>query len=96
MAKGYVVDKWKTMKKRATEIVGFANALDVYDFLGSSTIDISIQNQFGFEYVKDFLGYRVLFLCGTSEVPRGRVIATPIDNIVDYFTMGSSQNELKI
>ena len=85
MAKGYVVDKWKTMRKRATEIVGFANALDVYDFLGSSTIDITIQNQFGFEYVKDFLGYRVLFLCGTSEVPRGRVIATPIDNIVNYF-----------
>ena len=83
MAKGYVVDKWKTMRKRATEIVGFANALDVYNYLG--TADISIQNRFGFEYVENFLGYRVLFLCGSSEIARGKVIATPIDNIVDYF-----------
>ena len=83
MAKGYVVDKWKTMRKRATEIVGFANALDVYEYLG--TANITIQNRFGFEYVEDFLGYRVLFLCGSSEIARGRVIATPIDNIVDYF-----------
>lgn len=83
MAKGYVVDKWKTMHKRATEIVGFANALDVYEYLGNA--NITIQNRFGFEYVEDFLGYRVLFLCGSSEIARGRVIATPIDNIVDYF-----------
>lgn len=83
MAKGYVVDKWKTMHKRATEIVGFANALDVYEYLGNA--NITIQNRFGFEYVEDFLGYRVLFLCGSSEIARGKVIATPIDNIVDYF-----------
>lgn len=81
MAQGRVIDKWKKMHKGITGIVGFCNVLDAYSYLGAA--NITVQNQFGMNYIENFLGYNKLFL--TSEIPQGKVIATPIDNIVLYY-----------
>ena len=83
MAKGLVENKFKTMHRTATGTVGFVNILDVYEYLG--TADITIQNQFGFQYIKDFMGFNTIFLLSEEEVARGRIIATPVENIVLYY-----------
>lgn len=83
MAKGRVENKFKQMHRNVTGVVGFANILDVYEYLGAA--EISIQNQFGFQYMKDFMGFNTIFLLSDSEIPRGTVIATPVENIVLYY-----------
>lgn len=82
-AQGRVRNKWKKMHKGITEIVGFCNILDAYDYLGAA--NITVQSQFGMNYIENFLGYRRLFLCGDAEVARGKIIATPVENIVLYY-----------
>lgn len=83
MAKGRVENKFKQMHRNVTGVVGFVNILDVYEYLGAS--EITIQNQFGFQYMKDFMGFNTIFLLSDSEIPRGQVIATPVENIVLYY-----------
>ena len=83
LAKGSVLNKFKSMHRAATNVVGFVNIMDVYKYLGAA--EITIQNEFGFNYVKNFMGYSVLFLLGDNEVEQGRVIATPVENIVMYY-----------
>lgn len=83
MAKGLVINKFKRMHRNATGVVGFVNVLDLYEYLGAA--DITIQNQFGWQYVKDFMGYNTVFLLGEDEIARGTVIATPVENIVMYY-----------
>lgn len=83
MAKGKVVNKFKQLHKTATGIVAFVNVIDVYRYLGSA--DITVQNQFGFQYIKDFMGYNTVFLLGDEEIPQGKVIATAVENIVLYY-----------
>ena len=83
MAKGRVLNKFKQMHKNATGVVGFVNVLDVYEYLGSA--NITVQNQFGFQYIKDFMGFNTIFLLADTEIPRGKVIATPVENIVMYY-----------
>ena len=83
MAKGLVVDKFKKMHRTATGIVGFANVLDVYEYLGSASI--TVQNRFGFDYIKDFMGFNTIFLLSSDQVARGKIIATPVENIVLYY-----------
>lgn len=83
MAKGRVENKFKQMHKNVTGVVGFVNILDVYEYLGAA--EITIQNQFGFQYMKDFMGFNTIFLLSDSEIPRGQVIATPVENIVLYY-----------
>lgn len=82
-AQGRVRNKFKAMKKGVTEIVGFCNILDAYDYLGAA--NITVQNAFGLNYIENFLGYSRLFLCSDDEVPHGMVIATPVENIVTYY-----------
>jgi len=82
-AQGEVLNKFATMQKDVTGIVGFANILDAYDYLGSA--QVTIQNQFGLTYIKDFLGYNTLFLLPAAQIPRGIVIATPVENIDLYY-----------
>ena len=60
MAKGLVENKFKTMHRTATGTVGFVNIMDVYEYLGAA--NITIQNQFGFQYIKDFMGFNTIFL----------------------------------
>lgn len=83
MAKGAVLNKFKKMHRVATGVVGFVNVLDVYEYIGAA--EITVQNQFGFQYIKDFLGYDVVFLLSDDEIARGKVIATPVENIVMYY-----------
>lgn len=83
MAKGLVENKFKMMHRMATGVVGFVNILDVYEYLGAA--DITIQNQFGFQYIKDFMGFNTIFLLSEGEIARGRIIATPVENIVLYY-----------
>ena len=83
MAKGRVENKFKQMHRTATGTVGFVNVLDVYKYIGAA--NVTIQNRFGFEYIKDFMGFNTIFLVSEDEVPQGTVIATPVENIVLYY-----------
>ena len=82
-AKGAVINKFNIMRKTVTEVVGFCNVLDFYDYLG--TAPITVQTQFGLTYVKDFMGYSTLFLLSAPDVARNTVIATPVENIDLYY-----------
>lgn len=94
MAKGRVEDKFKQMHRSIPNgIVGFVNGLDVYEYIGAA--NITVQNKFGFQYVKDFMGFNTIFLLSESEIPRGKVIATPVDNIVLYYVDPSDSDFAK-
>lgn len=82
-AQGEVLNKFATMQKDVTSVVGFANILDAYDYLGSA--DITVQTQFGISYIQNFLGYSTLFLLPATQIARGKVIATPVENIDLYY-----------
>lgn len=82
-AQGEVLNKFATMQKEVTEVVGFANILDAYDYLGAA--DITVQNAFGLTYIKNFMGYSTLFLLPAAQIARNVVIATPIENIDLYY-----------
>lgn len=83
MAKGNVLDKFNKIRKTVTNVVGFANVLDFYDYLGNA--QITVQTQFGLTYVKDFMGYSTLFLLSAPDIERGKVIALPVENIDLYY-----------
>ena len=82
-AKGLVLDKFQKMRKTVTNVVGFANILDLYDYLG--TADITMQTAFGLTYIQNFMGYSTLFLLSDPDIPRGKVIALPVENIDLYY-----------
>lgn len=83
MAKGNVLNKFKQMHRTVTRVVGFANVLDLYDYLGDA--QITVQNAFGFQYIKNFMGYDTIILLSDEEIARGKVIATPVENIALYY-----------
>lgn len=83
MAKANVIDKFQSMQKTVTEVVGFANILDAYKYIGAA--NITVQASFGINYVKDFMGYSTLFLLSSNFIPEGKVIATPVENIDLYY-----------
>lgn len=83
MAKGNVLNKFKQMHLTATAVVGFANILDLYSWLGDR--EVTIQTAFGFQYLKNFMGYETLFLLSDEEIAQGTVIATPVENINLYY-----------
>ena len=89
-AQGEVLNKFATIQKSVTSVVGFANILDAYDYLGEA--GITVQTKFGIQYVKDFLGYSTLFLLPATQIARGKVIATAVENIDLYYAdPGDSQ-----
>lgn len=90
LAKGLVTNKFKKMHKTCTEIVGFVNTIDVYKYLGSA--NITIQTAFGFEYIKNFMGYNTIFLLSDDEIASGTIIATPVENIVLYYVDPSASD----
>ena len=93
-AQGEVLNKFATMQKDVTAVVGFANILDAYDYLGAA--EISVQTQFGLTYIKDFLGYSTLFLLPETQIARGTVIATPVENIDLYYIDPSDSEFAKL
>lgn len=83
IAKGKVLDKFKVMRKTVTDVVAFANLMDYYEWLGDQ--QISVQTLNGIQYIKDFMGYSTVFLCSANEIPVGKVIATPVENLDLYY-----------
>lgn len=83
MAKGSVENKFRSIHKGINGVVAFVNYLDFYTYLG--TASITVQNQFGMDYVENFMGYRAIFLCASTEIAQGKVIATPVDNLILYY-----------
>lgn len=83
MAKGKVLDKFNKIGKTATDVVAFVNVLDVYKYIGAA--NVTIQTQFGLQYIKDFMGYSTVFLLSAPNVAEGTVIATPVENIDLYY-----------
>lgn len=93
-AQGEVLNKFATMQKDVTSVVGFANILDAYDYLGAA--EISVQTRFGLNYVEDFMGYSVLFLLPEPRVARGTVLATAVENMDLYYIDPSDSDFAKL
>ena len=83
MAKGSVINKFKQMHRSVTRVVGCVNVLDLYDYLGDA--NITVQSDFGFQYIKNFMGYDTVILLSDNEIARNKVIATPVENIALYY-----------
>lgn len=83
MAKASVLDKFAGMDKDVTEVVAFANIMDAYDYFGDK--DITVQTAFGLNYIKDFLGYRTVFLLPEKYIARKQIFALPVENIDLYY-----------
>ena len=81
MAIAMVKDKFKSLHLNYSNIVVFANTLDVGRYLG--TAEISMQTRNGIEYFKDYLGASTVIV--SSEIPEGTVVAIPADNINLYY-----------
>ena len=81
MAIAKVKDKFKKMRLNYSNIVVFANTLDVGRYVGAANITMQTQN--GVEYLKNFLGAETMIV--SSEIPAGTVLAIPADNIVLYY-----------
>lgn len=81
LAIGAVKDKFKSMHKDASRVVAWVNTMDAYRYLGAASL--STQSAFGLEYLKSFMGAETLIL--SSEIPSGKVVATPVNNIIDYY-----------
>lgn len=81
MAIGKIKNKFETMDKDITDIAVWVNTLDAYKYLGAA--DLTVQNQFGIDYIENFLGAKKMFL--SSKIPAGKVIATPVENIDLYY-----------
>ena len=81
MAIAMVKDKFKKLHLNYTNIVVFANTLDVGRYLGAG--EITMQTRNGIEYFSDYLGASTVIV--SSEIPEGKVIAIPADNINLYY-----------
>lgn len=82
-AKGLVTNEFKKLRLDMTEVVGFVNTMDFYDYLGDA--NITVQNEFGMNYIKNFMGYNTIFLLSDNELEAGKVIATPVENLALYY-----------
>ena len=87
IAIGKVQDKFKKMHKNISNVVVFVNTLDFYAYLGGA--DVTVQNLFGLQYIKNFLGADTIIL--SSEIDQGKVIAVPADNLVLYYVDPSTE-----
>lgn len=82
-AHGNVLEHFAGMDRDVTSVVGFANILDAYEYL--ATANVTIQTKYGINYIKDFMGYGTLILLPNKYIARGKVIATPVENIDLYY-----------
>lgn len=81
MSIGLVKDKFKKMHRNVTGVVTWVNTLDAYAYLGAA--NLTVQTAFGIDYVENFMGAQTLIL--SSEIERGKVISTPVENIDLYY-----------
>lgn len=92
MAIGKVKDKFKKMRKNHSKIVVLVNTLDAYKYLGAA--ELTVQSAFGIDYVENFMGADKMIL--SSEIAEGKVIATPVDNIICYYVDPSNSGFRKL
>lgn len=83
MARGLVIDKFNKLRRTVSNVVGFCNVLDAYKYLGSA--NITVQTAFGISYIENFMGYSTLFLMSAPDIPEGKIIALPVENIDLYY-----------
>lgn len=83
LAIGAVKNKFKSMRKDATKVTVYVNTMDAYRYLGAA--QLTVQNAFGVDYVKNFLGAETMILAGDDDIPAGTVVAIPQSNMVDYY-----------
>lgn len=93
-AKGLVLDKFNKMRMSVTEVVAFVNVLDLYEHLGNAYIET--QTAFGLTYIQNFMGYSRVFLLSEPDVPRGTVIALPVENMNLYYVDPSDSEFAKL
>ena len=93
-AKGLVLNEFQKMRKTVTNVVGFANIMDLYDYLGDR--EITTQTAFGLTYVQNFMGYSTLFLLSEEDIPKNYVIAVPVENINLYYVDPSDSGFAKL
>ena len=80
---GSVKNKFKQIHKTATGVAVFVNIMDVYDYLGAA--QITVQTAFGLDYIENFMGADVVFLCADDLVTSGKIYATPFNNLNVYY-----------
>ena len=83
LAIGAVKNKFKSMRKDATKVTVYVNTMDAYRYLGAA--QLTVQNAFGVDYVKNFLGAETMIFAGDEDVPSGTIVAIPQANMVDYY-----------
>lgn len=83
LAVGAVKNKFKSMRKDATKVTVFVNTMDAYRYLGAA--QLTVQNAFGVDYVKNFLGAETMIFAGDDDIPAGTIVAIPQSNMVDYY-----------
>lgn len=93
-AKGLVLNEFQKIRKTVTNVVGFANIMDLYDHLGNS--EITTQTAFGLTYIQNFMGYSTLFLLSEQDIAPGKVIAVPVENINLYYVDPSDSGFAKL
>lgn len=94
IAKGAVVNRFAAMNRTVTEVVGFANIMDLYSYVGAA--EITTQTAFGLQYIQNFLGYKTLFLLPAEYIPEKTVIALPVENIDLYYVDPSDSDFAKM
>lgn len=94
VAKGAVLNKFAGMNRTVTDVVAFVNVMDLYEYIGDATL--SVQTQFGLQYIKDFMGYSTVFLLPENVLAAGTVIATPVENIDLYYVDPSDSQFAKL
>lgn len=94
MAIGSVKDKFLKLRRDASRIVVFVNTMDAYKYLGAATL--TVQNVFGVDYVKNFMGAETMILAGSSDIPAGKIVAIPVSNIVDYYADPSNSGFVRM
>lgn len=92
LAIGSVKDKFKKMRMDGSRVVVWLNTLDAYAYLGVA--QLSVQSAFGIEYVKNFMGAETVIL--SSDIPEGKIVACPVNNIVNYYTDPSNSGYAKM
>lgn len=80
MAIGNVRNAFQEKDMDAEDVVVWANTLDAYGYLGAA--NITVQTLFGVQYVKNFMGAKVLIL--SDRIATGTVVATPSANLNIY------------
>ena len=83
LAIGAVKNKFKSMRKDATKVTVYVNTMDAYRYLGAA--QLTVQNAFGIDYVKNFLGAETMIFAGDEDIPSGTIVAIPQSNMVDYY-----------